>query len=132
MQRVESRPAPPSQGLQGCGSEASEAHEGEAPEMQSQGSHRSLYDRAFGGGFGDMHHAHMPSPWQQHSDLIGDRECEEMLYRRQMAMAAQDRARSVSLHLPRTMCQCLVLFGLCSVAFLFCGKLEHSHSKPSK
>jgi len=96
MQRVESRPAPPSQGLQGCGSEASEAHEGEAPEMQSQGSHRSLYDRAFGGGFGDMHHAHMPSPWQQHSDLIGDRECEEMLYRRQMAMAAQDRARYAS------------------------------------
>lgn len=76
------------------GREEGQGREGESPEPQ-KGGHRSLYDRAFGGGYSNMSmdHARMPVP--HHGDMLDhrDRECEEMLYHRHMAMAAQDRAR---------------------------------------
>jgi hypothetical protein len=62
------------------------------------GLHRSVYERAFGP-LGDVgfDHGRVPAPWPQHSDMFDEHEHEEMLYRRQMALAAQDRARSVPL-----------------------------------
>ena len=68
------------------------------------GLHRSVYERAFGP-LGDVgfDHGRAPAPWPQHSDLLDEHEQEEMLYRRQMALAAQDRARSVPL--PTGLCR---------------------------
>jgi len=68
------------------------------------GLHRSVYERAFGP-LGDVgfDHGRAPAPWPQHSDLLDEHEQEEMLYRRQMALAAQDRARSVPL--PTWLCR---------------------------
>jgi hypothetical protein len=68
------------------------------------GPHRSVYERAFGP-LGDVgfDHGRVPAPWPQHSDLLDEHEQEEMLYRRQMALAAQDRARCVPL--PTWLCR---------------------------
>ena len=68
------------------------------------GLHRSVYERAFGP-LGDVgfDHGRVPAPWPQHSDMFDEHEHEEMLYRRQMALAAQDRARSVPL--PTWLCR---------------------------
>jgi hypothetical protein len=78
----------------------------EAPEPGVGGKHRSVYERAFGPTLGDLgldhKHAlgdlgldHTRAPWSQAGDLLDEHEHEELLYRRQMALAAQDRARSV-------------------------------------
>ena len=68
------------------------------------GLHRSVYERAFGP-LGDVgfDHGRVPAPWPQHSDMFDEHAHEEMLYRRQMALAAQDRARSVPL--PTWLCR---------------------------
>lgn len=86
-------------GTGGAGGEESAGDEGGREAFAFEpGVHRSVYGRAFGplsdGGFD---HGRVPAPWPQHSDLFDEHEQEEMLYRRQMALAAQDRARSVSL-----------------------------------
>jgi hypothetical protein len=49
----------------------------------------SLYERAFG----SDEALRMPAPWPQYGDLLDDRDRDEMMYHRQMAMAAQSRAR---------------------------------------
>ena len=78
----------------------------EAPEPGVGGKHRSVYERAFGPTLGDLgldhKHAlgdlgldHTRAPWSQAGDLLDEHEHEELLYRRQMALAAQDRARFV-------------------------------------
>lgn len=86
-------------GTGGAGGEESAGDEGGREAFAFEpGVHRSVYGRAFGPlsdvGFD---HGRVPAPWPQHSDLFDEHEQEEMLYRRQMALAAQDRARSVSL-----------------------------------
>ena len=70
------------------------------------GLHRSVYERAFGP-LGDVgfDHGRVPAPWPQHSDMFDEHEHEEMLYRRQMALAAQDRARSVPLPMRKSRVQ---------------------------
>ena len=80
--------------LGGAGS-AGGSRDAEAPEP-GVGMHRSVYERAFGA-LSDLglDHARLPTPWPQHGDLLDEHEHEELLYRRQMALAAQDRARSV-------------------------------------
>jgi len=94
MPTSEDQPAPPA-GMQGR--EEGQGREGDSPEPQ-KGGHRSLYDRAFGGGYSDMSMDHTRMPVTHHGDMLDhrDRECEEMLYHRHMAMAAQDRARFAS------------------------------------
>jgi len=80
--------------LGGAGS-AGGSRDAEAPEP-GVGMHRSVYERAFGA-LSDLglDHARLPTPWPQHGDLLDEHEHEELLYRRQMALAAQDRARFV-------------------------------------
>jgi len=74
---------------------------GHGEEVPEPGAHRSVYERAFGsmaGAHSDVHYEHqrIPAPWPMHGDLLDERDHdrEEMLYHRQMVMAAQDRARS--------------------------------------
>lgn len=82
--------------LGGAGSSAGGSHDTDPPEL-GVGMRRGVYERAFGA-LGDlgMDRTRLPAPWPQHGDLLDEHEHEELLYRRQMALAAQDRARYAS------------------------------------
>ena len=69
-------------------------HQSDMKASEAPPVHRSLYERAFGCGAipVDLPNRVMPAPWPHHGDLLDERDAEDMLYRRQMAIASQDRA----------------------------------------